>query len=1115
MKLTEPVDLDKILAELKHAAASSENEEALRIKASSTLEAEVITKFGLSPGRYEYTVVHGGRLDALYGHVLIEYKSPGKMSKEVDITKAKEQLIAYIEKEAKTETSFPLFLGVILSDKIAFVRFNEKTKTWLIRGPYDLNKETVLKLVEAIRGLGRKKLAVDELLRDFGPRSTITTRIVRILYGKIISSKSPKVEALFNDWKRLFSQVCAYSPDKLKGLKAEYELTNKIDYDAMLFVIHTYYALLMKLLAAEVAYLFGASKWLKSYIAELEDANMKGLTVFKKALEDLESGGVFRKFLSITNFIEGDYFSWYLEEMDTETADAIADLAKGLAEYEPATPVLEPEYTRDLLKKLYQNLLPKKIRHDLGEYYTPDWLADLLLDETDITLETLEKIANERGDATQPLNLRILDPACGSGTFLVLAMKRLREYSEKEHLKDVAVSYMLNNVIGFDLNPLAVLTARTNYLLAIADLLTYAKGPIEIPVYLADSIMVETRTTLTGVSYAIRTYVGVFELPKTVVDRGILSRLLEALDRYVRLRYKTVEFCEVVKNELELNSEELGLAENLYRIFLKLEQQGRNHVWTSIIKNAFAPLTIINSYGKFDRVIGNPPWINWESLPESYRNETKRLWDLYDLLKKTKGLGLGKTKRDMAMLFVTRCLDRYVKDTGELSFLIPFTVYKTQAGAGFRSYVSRKANISRIHDLVDLFPFEGAINRTSLIVIRKDGKTNFPIRCIMWHNSKNRAIGQEASLDEVLEQTRQLSMIISPIAAGRTETPWMIITKRAFKTVQRALRPSKYKAHSGVFTGLDAVYWVSVRDKTETELVVSNIAKTAKAQVKKVELPVEKDLLYPLIRGKDTKMWYSKPSGYIVAPVEKNGETISFSKLATRYPRTFAFFKSFYDELIGRKAEPYKTKLKRLHRNKELREPPFYMLFNVETSLSPYKVVWKHISGAISGKAEFSSSVITPVADEYLDRKVVLPSHGLVLISCESETEAHYLCALLNSSLVRLIVSSYLLEVHITTDIPRTIYLEKFDSEDRLHRKLSDLSMKAHTLSQKYHEKDDQSAWGDLRRIEEEVDAVTAKVYKLSDEELVDIKKALEMLKSGNVKGGSKKGIGILKGAGA
>ena len=609
------IDVDKVLTELKSAAARAANEEEFKINAERILYNEVLEKFGLQPGRYEYTFVSGGRVDALYGHLIIEYEAPGNLSTQSGTVKAKEQTVNYIKKEAEVEERYGSFLGVILCDKIAFVRYDVKNKDWVLRGPYDLNRETALRLIEAVRGLRRKKLAVDELLRDFGPASDLTKKAVKILYGKLLASKKPKTEALFNDWKRLFSQVCAYSAVKLKGLESEYGLKGDVDYEALLFSIHTYYAFLMKLLGAEIAYLYGAGKFLKSYVAELEDAHMRGLDSLGRAFEELESGGVFKKLLNITNFVEGDYFSWYLEELDADVAEVLCEVAKKLADYEPATPVLEPEYARDMLKRLYQNLVPKKIRHDLGEYYTPDWLAELVLNEVGLTIEKFEEMAKEKGDTLAPISLRVLDPACGSGTFLILTINRFKEYAEEHYLKDVLADYLLKNVVGFDLNPLAALTARTNYLLAIADLLSYVKGPIEIPVYLADSLLIETKQTLTEISYVttytITHYVGEFELPKSIVDKGLLNRSLDAIDRYVRLKYRPEDFKQVVLKDFNLDKDELKLLGDLYAKFLELEEKGKNHVWTSIIRNAFAPLTVVSSYGRFDYVIGNPPLCNW------------------------------------------------------------------------------------------------------------------------------------------------------------------------------------------------------------------------------------------------------------------------------------------------------------------------------------------------------------------------------------------------------------------------------------------------------------------------------------------------------------------------
>jgi hypothetical protein len=101
-----------------------------------------------------------------------------------------------------------------------------------------------------------------------------------------------------------------------------------------------------------------------------------------KQLTDVEDGGIYSK-RGISNFLEGDFFRWYLEAFDSpRLEDAIRSITRILSEFEPATTTIEPEVTRDLLKRLYQYLVPDVVRHHLGEYYTPDWLAELVLDES-------------------------------------------------------------------------------------------------------------------------------------------------------------------------------------------------------------------------------------------------------------------------------------------------------------------------------------------------------------------------------------------------------------------------------------------------------------------------------------------------------------------------------------------------------------------------------------------------------------------------------------------------------------------------------------------------------------------------------------------------------------
>ena len=68
----------------------------------------------------------------------------------------------------------------------------------------------------------------------------------------------------------------------------------------------------------------------------------------------------------------------------------------------------------DILKALYESLIDPEARHDLGEYYTPDWLAVRMV----------------AAAVDRPLEQRVMDPACGSGTFLFHAVRALLDEAQ-------------------------------------------------------------------------------------------------------------------------------------------------------------------------------------------------------------------------------------------------------------------------------------------------------------------------------------------------------------------------------------------------------------------------------------------------------------------------------------------------------------------------------------------------------------------------------------------------------------------------------------------------------------------------------------------------------------
>ncbi|HHI00370.1 MAG TPA: class I SAM-dependent DNA methyltransferase, partial [Thermococcus litoralis] len=478
----EELDTAKLAQEIKQRAQEASNEEELKIGFAVILEP-ILRSWNIKPAYERYSagvrcVISGVRKDALYGTVILEFKSPGKLKSEREFEKAKEQVKKYIRSEAVDPRYYGRYFGVLTDGyQIAFVRF--RRGAWEEPPePLEVNAQTISRLLEAIRGLRRKPIDAQLLLEDFGPESKIAEKAILTLYKALINSKSSRTEMLFEDWKRVFSQVCAYSKEKLRGLIDYYGLKGHkiVDVERLMFAIHTYYTILMKLLTSEIISLFASSFIVGSYLKRLEEAYMRSGKDMLDELKGLEEGGIFAE-LGIKNFLEADYFAWYLDEWNDEIASLIYEISKKLLDYEPATVELTPERVKDLFKRLYQNLVPRSIRHKIGEYFTPDWLAELLLDEV--------------GYDGNP-EKKVLDPACGSGTFLVLAIKRIREYA-KEHFIDerTILTKIVENVKGIDLNPLAVLASKANYIIALADLLRYRpREGIEIPVYLADSIAV-------------------------------------------------------------------------------------------------------------------------------------------------------------------------------------------------------------------------------------------------------------------------------------------------------------------------------------------------------------------------------------------------------------------------------------------------------------------------------------------------------------------------------------------------------------------------------------------------------------------------------------------------
>jgi hypothetical protein len=225
-----------------------------------------------------------------------------------------------------------------------------------------------------------------------------------------------------------------------------------------------------------------------------------------------------------------------------------------------------------------------------------------------------------------------------------------------------------------------------------------------------------------------------------------------------------------------------------------------------------------------------------------------------------------------------------------------------------------------------------------------------------------------------------------------------------------------------------------------------------------------------------------------------------------KYPNAYSYFYNYFNDLISRGGEPYKSKLEPYRKiplnNAEKIAPPFYWVFNVKPSLSQYKVVWKRIAGAITGKAvSFACAVVEPI-----NGRPVIPDDSTILVIANSPEEAYYVAGFLNSIIARAIIASYTYELRQETHIADVIKIPRFNPNNDVHRRIAELSRRAHELARCVYAgvKPDYcrgiDAEEELKKVEGELDLAVAQLFGLSKDDLSEFEKLMVILSGGELR---------------
>jgi SAM-dependent methyltransferase len=1020
-------DAPQILQQIQNAAREAEGSEArFRTRFAQIIEPWA-RQLEIPLLVQEERSLAKGRADATYNRMIIEYKAPGRIREDINhgpTAHAIQQAQDYVESIAEQERQqINRLIGVVF-DGYFFIYIRKVEGHWTDPEVETVNEQSVGRFLRLLVSLTTgKALLPDNLILDFGNNTLTAQRISRSLYHSLErvldSNDTGLVGKLFEQWKIFFGEVTGHGegggalhnkPELRRFARGMGLDARSVNPARLFFTVHTYFAILIKLIA-----FYALSRFVSGFGNRFGNMYQLADEELKREMEDLERGGMFRT-LGVRNFLEGDFFKWYLNTWDDDVCQAIRLLLDRLKDYDPGTLEVSPEQARDLLKKLYHRLMPRELRHDLGEYYTPDWLA--------------EHVLNELGYEGQ-IEKRILDPACGSGTFLVLAIKRLKErcfregYNEQETLEII-----LNNIVGIDLNPLAAIAGRTNYVLALGDLLVHRTREIDIPVYLADSILTPSagQELFSQDRYEINTVVGNFDIPSCLTTHEQIDNLCNLLEECVYNEIDINVFLERARDCLHIEQADwegtVGRGEGaghilrgLYRQLERLHEHGMDGIWARILQNAFMPLFL----GQFDYIIGNPPWVGWESLPDEYRQKTQPLWMRYGLFPHG-GMDtiLGKGKKDLSMLMSHVVTDQLLVDGGRLGFVITQTVFKTAgSGQGFRRFrygngPNEFMKVEHVDDMTDFQPFEAATNRTAVFVWKKGEATEYPVQYKLWQKTVFRQnISQDASLKEVSLSTRQIDLVAEPIQLDDMTSAWFTSKPRVISSLRRIISLSQYNAQAGAYTGgANGVYWVTVvHVRPDGLLIIENLTEGARRRVEQVNAEIEAELVYPLLRGRDVQKWKAIPSASII--IVQDLETrrgIEESVIQSNFPRTYAYLRRFENTLRSRAA--FKRYFTRTQNGRIIETGAFYSMFDISTfTLSPYKVVWREQA------SEFT------VAAVISDGKPIVPDHKLMMVAVNSPEEAYYLSGMLGNVVSRYIVASYIMNISTSIVRQRDLYL--------------------------------------------------------------------------------------------
>ncbi len=706
--------------------------------------------------------------------------------------------------------------------------------------------------------------------------------------------------------------------------------------------------------------------------------------------------------------VEADFFDW--PAAAPTGIPIIRAIARRLGRFDWSA------VDHDVLKALYESVIDPDTRHRLGEYYTPDWLADRMV----------------RQVVDDPLNQRVLDPACGSGTFLFWAVRHLIEACEAAELTNRdTVRRVTEQVNGIDLHPVAVTLARVTYLLALGPDRLQDRDEVTIPVWLGDSVRWEQdESLLAGGGLTIRTSDNLELIPQelhfpegVVQDPAHFDRLVADLAERASARRpgtKPPAISGVLNRHGVVAPSDRKAIEVVFTRLCGLHDHSRDHVWGYYIRNLARPLSFMRSEGRVDVLIGNPPWLSYRHMPE-------RQQEIYQRLAAERSLwagGKNATHADLSDLFVARAVEQYLVPGGRFAFVMPYAVLSRRQYDGFRSadWSSQLGGVNRVmFDTPEayakvkpsFFPVPSCVVRGT----RTDAPGKLPPAGLKW---TGRVTTHHAAWPEVEQQLVCVDERVNTVSDDGAGSPYREIFFQGATLVPRVL----------IFAEkLDAGPLGVAAGRVQIRSARSTLEKKPWKDIPSLEGMIEMEFLSRVVTGASIVSFRLRHSGSAVVPYVNGSLVDGNSEALDEYPGLAAWWRDA--ERLWEKNKAKGSSLSLLDRI------DFQRGLRKQLPAKPLRVVY-------TTSGQYLAACI-------LDDGAAVVNSALYWAAVSDMDEARYLTAVLNSDTLSAAIGPLQSRgehnprhFHL---LPVTIPFPHYDASIALHRDLVGLAERAESVA--------------------------------------------------------------------